>query len=93
MPSRRTVNPELAEVHAATRRAHAAGGDNRAGVCLALDLALIGDGKRPRFFKGDDLQAERILRRIDARLGRAEGLRARRTWRRRTIKNLDGGRA
>lgn len=81
MPARRPGDPELVDVIDATRRAHAAGGDEWAGVCLALDLALIGLGKRPRHFKGDDLQAERIFRRIEARLGRAEGLRARRTWR------------
>src|SRR5258705_3326441 len=93
MPSRRPVDPELAEVIAATRRAHAAGGDDWAGVCLALDLALIGLGERARVFKGDELQAERIFRLLDERLGRAAGQRARRRWRRREIKSLDGGRA
>lgn len=93
MPSRRKVDPEFELTKAAIRRAPAAGGDAWAGVCLALDLALIGEGKPPQHFKGDELQAERIFRLLDERLGRAAGLRSRRRWRRRRLKSLDGGRA
>lgn len=82
MAPTKSRDPELADALAAARRAYAAAGDDWPALGLWLDLLLIEDGKRPKFFKRDDLQAERIFRRIEARLGRAEGVRVQRRWRR-----------
>ena len=81
-PAKPPDDPELAAALAATRRAFAAGGDEWAALALWLDLLAMEDGRPPTLFKGGDLQAERVFRLLDARLGRAEGVQIRRRWRR-----------